>query len=48
MSSLYSVLRIAYPKALSTLVRSEGSLDQAEDLLQDAIAKALVRWQWRA
>ncbi len=40
-----SVLRVAYPKALSTLVRVTGSLDRAEDLLQEAVAKALVRWQ---
>ena len=39
-----SVLRVAYPKALSTLVRMTGSLDRAEDLLQEAVAKALVRW----
>ena len=39
-----AVLRLAYRKALSTLVRFTGALDTAEDLLQDAAAKAIVRW----
>ncbi len=44
MNSSAAILRVAYPKALSTLARVVGSLDQAEDLLQDAVAKALIRW----
>lgn len=44
MKRTAAALRVAYPKALSTLVRVTGSLDRAEDLLQDAVAKALVRW----
>ncbi len=44
MNPSAAILRVAYPKALSTLVRVVGSLDLAEDLLQDAVTKALVRW----
>ncbi len=44
MNPSAAILRVAYPKALSTLVRVVSSLDQAEDLLQEAAAKALVRW----
>ena len=45
MSTVTEALRVAYPKALSTLVRVTGSLDEAEDLLREAAAKALVRWE---
>ena len=45
MSATAEALRVAYPKALSTLVRVTGSLDEAEDLLQEAAAKALVAWE---
>ena len=44
MNPTAAILRVAYPKALSTLVRIVGSLDQAEDLLQEAAAKAVVHW----
>jgi RNA polymerase sigma-70 factor (ECF subfamily) len=44
MSSVAAVLRVAYPKALSTLVRVMGSLDAAEDALQEAAARAVVHW----
>ena len=45
MSAVAEALRVAYPKALSTLVRVTGSLDEAEDLLQEAAARALVHWE---
>ena len=44
MSSVATVLRLAYPRALATLSRISGAPDQAEDLLQDAATKALVHW----
>ena len=44
MSSVATVVRVAYPRALSTLMRVMSSADLAEDCLQDAVAKALVRW----
>ncbi len=45
MSAVAEALRVAYPQALSTLVRVTGSLDEAEDLLQEAAARALVHWE---
>ena len=45
MSTLDGILRASYPKALAALVRVTGSLSEAEDLLQDATVKALVRWR---
>ncbi len=45
MSTFDGILRTSYPKALAALVRVTGSLDEAEDLLQDATVKALVRWR---
>ena len=44
MSSLTAALRLAYPRALATLVRVTGSLDEALDLLQTAVTRALERW----
>lgn len=45
MSAVAEALRVSYPKLLSTLVRVTGSLDEAEDLLQQATAKALLHWE---
>lgn len=44
MSSLEAILRVAYPKALASLVRGMGGLDEAEDRLQHAVERALLRW----
>ena len=39
------VLRSAYPQALATLTRIVGDLETAQDALQDASERALLRWQ---
>ncbi len=38
-------LRAAYPQALATLVRIVGSLDAAQDALQEASVRALKNWR---
>ena len=40
-------LRAAQPKALATLIRLLGSIDMAEDALQEAFARALEVWPRR-
>jgi RNA polymerase sigma-70 factor (ECF subfamily) len=44
MKPVGAVLRVAYPKALSTLTRVMGSLGRAEDAIQDAAEKAMIHW----
>lgn len=47
MSQLALALKAAYPRALATLVRVLGSLDRAEDALQEAAARAIGTWPLR-
>ena len=44
MADLDVTFKNAYPKALATLIRVLGSIDTAEDALQDAMARALEAW----
>ena len=44
LSHIALALKAAYPRALATLVRVMGSLDGAEDALQEAAARALGQW----
>ena len=44
-SAIDVTLRRAYGRALATLIRQLGSLDDAEDMLHEAIARALISWE---
>ncbi len=45
MNELGPVLKAAYPKVVATLTRVLGDMDAAMDATQDALVKALQRWQ---
>ncbi len=44
MTDLDSLFRQERPRALATLIRLLGDFDLAEDMLQEAIAAALIQW----
>jgi RNA polymerase sigma-70 factor (ECF subfamily) len=47
VDAVHAALRSAHPRALATLTRLLGSLDLAEDALQDAVTRALTSWPER-
>lgn len=47
MNRIDLVLRVAYPKALGSLVRLLGDFDSAEDALQEAATRAVATWPQR-
>ncbi len=44
MSDIATELRAAQPKALATLIRLLGDMETAEDMLQEAFARAIETW----
>ncbi len=44
-ASLGPILKAAYPQVVATLIRVLGDMDIAMDAAQDALVKALQRWQ---
>ncbi len=45
MNELGPILRAAYPQVVATLTRVLGDMDKAMDATQDALVRALQRWQ---